>query len=77
MVSESASKSNANLSPSPGPSQLSASTSISAPPSTMDHGRGSEEGDSDQHDERSARSTPTRITTELTRSQSAGKGGCW
>ncbi|THH29929.1 hypothetical protein EUX98_g4257 [Antrodiella citrinella] len=44
----------------------------------MEIGRTSEERDVDQNDEqRSARSTPSRTTTDLTRSQSAGKGGCW
>ena len=43
----------------------------------MDAGRTSEELDAEQQDERSSRSTPTRSSADLTRSQSAGKGGCW
>ncbi|EJF64783.1 hypothetical protein DICSQDRAFT_159813 [Dichomitus squalens LYAD-421 SS1] len=50
-------------------SPVTSATPLYAPPPASD------EGDSPQ--DRSTRSTPTRAMSDLTRSSSAGKGGCW
>lgn len=68
---------NHTQSPSPeiqSPAATSSNASPISVPTLLYTARASEEGETDQ---RSTRSTPTRSTVDLSRTQSASKGGCW